>query len=149
MNSNLGILFLLMLFTRLPLHFLPTLPFAFATPVPAPPPVPLAWLDQQPTHTHKPFPLRFLTPLPPPRNPEDHLHPPLNCGPATHKHGFAGGCVRRERDVYMVEGKRDGTVVRVAEGGSGRPMVGGRTDFSVDPNRHPASQLKAESKKNK
>ncbi|ERF74070.1 hypothetical protein EPUS_08118 [Endocarpon pusillum Z07020] len=144
MNSNLGILFLLMLFTGLPLHFLLALPFALATPVPAPP-VPLDWPDQKPTHTHKP-----LLPPPPPRNLEDHRFPPLDCGGATHKHGFAAGCVRRERDVYMVEGKRDETVVRVPEGGLGRPTVGGRLDLSVDPNRHPTSQLlKEESKKNK
>lgn len=107
MNSNLGILFLLMLFTGLPLQFLLALPFALATPVPAPP-VPLDWPDQKATHTH---------------NPEDHPLPGLYCGPTTHKYGYAGGCVRRERDVYKTEGKRDGTVVKVPERELGRPTV--------------------------
>lgn len=118
MNSNLAILFLLMLFTPLPLHPLFSCPFALATPVRGPP-LPLDGMDPRPTHTHKPLsllppyptsppPLRHLKELPPPGG------VPLDCGPATSEHDSASGCVRR---------KRDGTVVRVPEGRLGRPRV--------------------------
>ncbi len=117
MKFNLGVLFLLVLFTPLPL------PFALATPVPGPP-LPLDWMDQRPTYTHKPLPSPpFPTSLPPLRRSKEHPCKPLYCGSAIHKHGFAADCIGRKRDGYMAEGKRDGTAVRMPQGGIGRPMV--------------------------
>ncbi len=122
MNSSLGILFLLLLFTPtplpLPLYFRLPCPFALATPVRGPP-LPLDWMDQRPTHTHKtlsPLPPSF-TPLPSLPHLKEHPPPwevPLDCGPATHEHRSAAGCFRR---------KRDETVVRVPGGRVGRPRV--------------------------
>ncbi len=118
MNSNLRILFLLVLFARLPLQLLLPCPFVLAIPVRGHP-LPLDRMDQRPTHTYKPH--SPLSPSATSLSPPGHLkqHPPpggvlLNCGPATQEHGSAAGCVRR---------KRDGTVVRVPEGGLGRPRV--------------------------